>query len=203
MIKINIPLIIFISFLVTCNIYAQKKEVLKLERVIKPDFTAKQRVEIAIKYKDVPVKVNENDTFLIRTNKGDFKIVLYPKDAPKTCENFKRLVMLGFYDGLTFHRYVEGFVIQGGDPEGTGMGSSGVTVPLEAKASHIEGAVGLARAEDKNSGSCQFYITLAPQKSLDGSYTVFGKVISGMDVVKKLRAKDKIEKIELISGKPK
>lgn len=184
-------------------VYGQKKESLKIERVIKPDFNAEKRVEIVMKYKDVIVKVNEGDTFLIKTNKGDIKIVLYPKEAPKTSENFKRLALLGFYDGLTFHRYVENFVIQGGDPTGTGRGGSGYTIPLEANASHIEGAVGLARGPNKDSGTCQFYITLSPQKGLDGEYTVFGKVIEGMDVVKKLRQNDKIEKIDLAEKKAK
>ncbi|OGF59383.1 MAG: hypothetical protein A2Y62_00015 [Candidatus Fischerbacteria bacterium RBG_13_37_8] len=154
-----------------------------------------------MKYKDVPVEVKETDTFLITTSKGKIKIVLYPNDAPKTSRNFKRLVLLGFYDGLTFHRYVENFVIQGGDPMGTGTGSSGSTVPLEAKALHIEGAVGLARGPDPDSGSCQFYITLAPQKSLDGEYAVFGKVIEGMKVVRELRKGDTIESIELVAKK--
>lgn len=188
-----VMIIVMIGF-----VNGQKKESLKIERIIKPDFNADKRVEIAMKYKDTPVEVSEGDIFLIKTNKGDIKIVLYPKEAPKTSENFKRLALLGFYDGLIFHRYEEGFVIQGGDPTGTGRGGSGYTVPLEANASHIEGAVGLARGSSKDSGTCQFYITLAPQKGLDGQYTVFGKVIEGMKVVKELRKNDKIEKIDLI-----
>lgn len=188
-----VMIIVMIGF-----VNGQKKESLKIERIIKPDFNADKRVEIAMKYKDTPVEVSEGDIFLIKTNKGDIKIVLYPKEAPKTSENFKRLALLGFYDGLIFHRYEEDFVIQGGDPTGTGRGGSGYTVPLEANASHIEGAVGLARGSSKDSGTCQFYITLAPQKGLDGQYTVFGKVIEGMKVVKELRKNDKIEKIDLI-----
>jgi len=159
---------------------------------------AEQRIEIAMQNKDKAVSVSEKDVFLIETSKGKIKIKLLPKAAPKTAENFARLALLGFYDGLIFHRYVEDFVIQGGDPTGTGRVNAGYTVPLEANAAHDEGAVGLARGPDKDSGSCQFYITLSPQHGLDGNYTVFGKVIEGMDIVKKLRVGDSIIKIDLI-----
>lgn len=185
-------------FALSTFLYSQDKKVKKIEKLIKPTMKADERIQIALENKDKPVSITEKNVFLIETSKGKIKIKLLPKAAPLTAENFARLAMLGFYDGLIFHRYVEDFVIQGGDPTGTGRGNSGYTVPLEANAPHEEGSVGLARGPDENSGSCQFYITLSPQPSLDGKYTVFGKVIEGMDVVKKLRAGDTIKKIELI-----
>ena len=98
---------------------------------------------------------------------------------------------------------MKGFVIQGGDPLGTGGGGTDARLPLEAKAHHIEGALGIARSQDPNSGSCQFYITLAPQHGLDGKYTVFGRVVNGMDVVKELRKGDVIETIKVFVPKKK
>lgn len=196
--RISKVLFLLILIGITLLAYSQDKKPKKIERLIKPDMKAEQRVEIAMQNKDKAVSVSEKDVFLIETSKGKIKIKLLPKAAPKTAENFARLAMLGFYDGLIFHRYVEDFVIQGGDPTGTGRGNAGYTVPLEANAPHDEGSVGLARGPDKDSGSCQFYITLSPQHGLDGNYTVFGKVIEGMDVVKKLRVGDSIIKIDLI-----
>ncbi len=196
----RISKVIFLLILmgITLIAYSQDKKPKKIERLIKPDMKAEQRVEIAMQNKDKAVSVSEKDVFLIETSKGKIKIKLLPKAAPKTAENFARLAMLGFYDGLIFHRYVEDFVIQGGDPTGTGRGNAGYTIPLEANAPHDEGSVGLARGPDKDSGSCQFYITLSPQHGLDGNYTVFGKVIEGMAVVKKLRVGDSIIKIDLV-----
>jgi len=118
--------------------------------------------------------------------------------------NFVFLVNQGFYDGLTFHRVEPGFVIQGGDPLGTGGGGPGYTVPAEIKLPHVEGAIAMARTSDqvnpkRESSGCQFYITLAPTPFLDGAYTAFGKVTQGMDVVKKIAKGDAIQQIA-ISG---
>ncbi len=120
----------------------------------------------------------------IVTNKGKFRFELYT-EASITTANFIELAESGFYNGLTFHRYEPGFVIQGGDPRGDGTGGSNKTIPLEIHPDlkHVEGAVGMARAMDPNSASSQFYITLAPAHFLDGKYAVFGKVIEGLDVV--------------------
>lgn len=147
--------------------------------------------------------MKEGTKALIKTNKGEILCELYPQYAPITVQNFVKLSKIGFYDGLIFHRYVPDFVIQGGDPYGTGYGDAGYTIPLEVhkEAKHVEGAFGMARAQDPNSGSCQFYITLTATPHLDGNYTVFGKVIKGMDVVKKLRKGDVIEGIEIIEEK--
>lgn len=144
-------------------------------------------------------KMAENPTAVILTDKGEFKFELYEERAPTTVANFIELAESGFYDGLTFHRYEPGFVIQGGDPLGTGMGGSDKKIPLEIhpELKHIEGAVAMARSQDPNSASSQFYVTLAPAHPLDGSYAVFGNVTEGMDVVKSLRVGDRMEKVTI------
>ncbi|MEE8167490.1 MAG: peptidylprolyl isomerase [Candidatus Hydrothermarchaeales archaeon] len=143
--------------------------------------------------------MTDNPTAVILTNKGKFRFELYAKRASTTVANFIELVESGFYDGLTFHRYEPGFVIQGGDPRGDGTGGSAKTILLEVdpELKHVEGAVAMARAQDPNSASSQFYVTLAPAHMLDGKYAVFGKVTEGMDIVKSLRAGDKMEKVTI------
>lgn len=137
---------------------------------------------------------------VIETSKGIIKAELYTEKAPITTENFIGLANSGFYDGLSFHRVEPGFVVQGGDPKGDGTGGSGKNIPLEVSNDlrHVEGALGMARSQDPNSASSQFYITLAPAHFLDGNYAVFGKVASGMDVAKKLQVGDKMIKIQII-----
>ncbi|MEN3045217.1 MAG: peptidylprolyl isomerase [Candidatus Hydrothermales bacterium] len=176
---------------------------IKIERLLNRNSTPEERVKTAIQFKDKEIKLSSKIKANIKTSKGEVICELYPQYAPKTVTNFVKLSSLGFYDGLKFHRYVPGFVIQGGDPYGTGYGNAGYTIPLEThpKAKHVEGALGMARAADPNSGSCQFYITLSQTPHLDGNYTVFGKVIKGMDVVKKLRQGDIIEKIVIFESK--
>ncbi len=180
-----------------------KKE-LTIKRILNENSDPETRIKVAKQYKDVDIPLTGKEKAKIVTNKGTIIAELYGKDAPITVKNFVRLAKLGFYDGLTFHRYVKNFVIQGGDPLGTGYGNAGYTIPLEiSEKKHVEGALGMARARDPNSGSCQFYITLKPQPHLDGKYTVFGRVIEGMDVVKKLRKGDKIIKIEIFEDEGK
>jgi peptidyl-prolyl cis-trans isomerase B (cyclophilin B) len=127
-------------------------------------------------------------TVVIETNMGSIKAELYESKAPATVSNFISLAKSGFYDGLTFHRVIKGFVIQGGDPNGDGTGGSAKTIPLEVNKNltHVDGALGMARSADPNSASSQFYICDGPQHGLDGNYAVFGKVIEGMDVVRKI-----------------
>ena len=133
----------------------------------------------------------------IKTEFGDITIQLYADDAPKTVENFKKLATSGFYDGLIFHRIVPGFVIQGGDPytkdtsnkDKWGTGGPGWNVKAEFnKNTHSRGILSMARSQDPNSAGSQFFIVLKDSKSLDGKYTIFGKVTSGMDTVDKLAA---------------
>jgi cyclophilin family peptidyl-prolyl cis-trans isomerase len=120
----------------------------------------------------------------VETNKGTFSFELFPEDAPGTVENFVKLARKGFYDGTIFHRVVPGFVIQGGDPTGTGSGGPGYTIKAEFnKRKHVAGTVAMARSAHPDSAGSQFYVCLAPTPHLDGSYTVFGQVIEGMDVV--------------------
>ena len=124
-------------------------------------------------------------------NGGSFIIELYPQFAPETVRNFQNLVASGFYDGLTFHRVVEGFMAQGGDPEGTGMGGSDETITGEFALngfatntlSHTRGVVSMARSQNYDSASSQFFICYDDASFLDGQYAAFGKVIEGMEVV--------------------
>jgi len=141
--------------------------------------------------------VARDRTAVIETTKGTIKFRLFEKDAPITASNFIMLASKKFYDGLTFHRIEPGFVIQGGDPLGTGAGGAKDTIELEInpKLKHTLGAVAMARSSEKNSASSQFYITLAPQPFLDGKYAVFGQVTSGQDVVSKIRKGDKMAKV--------
>lgn len=132
------------------------------------------------------------------TTQGPFTAELY-SDVTQTTENFTTLVKSGFYNGLVFHRYVAGFVIQGGDPTGTGGGGSGKSIPLEIVKdhTHVKGALGMARSQDPNSASSQFYVCLDDVHQLDGNYCVFGKVLDGMENVEKLRQGDKMLKVTL------
>ena len=129
-----------------------------------------------------------NPIAVFETSKGNFEIELFADKAPKTAQNFINLVKKGFYDGLIFHRVIDGFMIQGGDPQGTGMGGPGYTIPDEFHKDlkhDSEGILSMANA-GPNTGGSQFFITLAKTPWLDGHHAVFGKVIQGMDVVKKI-----------------
>ena len=136
-------------------------------------------------------------TCIINTMFGDIKVEFYSQDAPKTVENFIQLAKGGFYDGLLFHRIVPGFVIQGGDPNTRGnmtnrakwgTGGPGWNVKAEFnKNKHSRGALSMARSQDPDSAGSQFFIVLKDSNFLDGQYTVFGRVVSGMnDVVDKI-----------------
>lgn len=124
-------------------------------------------------------------------NGGEFIIELYPQEAPITCENFLKLVKSGFYNGLTFHRVIDGFMAQGGDPEGTGCGGSEEQIKGEFKRngvnnnlSHTRGVVSMARSQMPDSASSQFFICYDDSCTfLDGQYAAFGKVTEGMEVV--------------------
>jgi peptidylprolyl isomerase len=135
---------------------------------------------------------------IITTKNGRIVAELYPKIAPKNVNSFVFLAKQGFYDGLTWHRVLPGFVAQTGDPTGTGAGGAGYTVPLEVNPSlkyDREGRLGMARSGDPNSAANQFFITLAPQPGLDpgqgnDGYTIIGTVVEGMNVVKLITARD-------------
>ena len=141
-------------------------------------------------------------TVIIKTAKGEIVCELYPKETPLSVTNFKYLADNGFYKGLTFHRVVPNFVIQGGDPAGTGAGGPGYTIPAEIGLKHKKGALAWARTGDevnpeRRSSGSQFYITLEATPFLDGGYTVFGQTISGMDVVEQIRQGDVIESVQV------
>ena len=129
---------------------------------------------------------------------GEIRIELFPEDAPKTVESFVTLSKKGFYNGLTFHRVVPGFVAQGGDPKGDGTGGPGYTVKAEFnKRPHVRGTLAMARSQHPDSAGSQFYICFAPQPSLDGKYTVFGQVVKGMEVVDGIKIGDKMKTIRI------
>ncbi|MBQ3052980.1 MAG: peptidylprolyl isomerase [Clostridia bacterium] len=121
---------------------------------------------------------------------GEIELELYGELAPLTVENFVKLVKDGFYDGLTFHRIIDGFMIQGGDPKGTGAGGSGTTIKgefsnngIENDLSHTRGVISMARYNNYDSASSQFFIVHNDSPHLDGDYAAFGKVTKGMEVV--------------------
>ena len=141
---------------------------------------------------------------------GEIKIDFFPADAPRTVENFLTLAKKGFYDGATFHRVEPGFVAQGGDPQSKtlppgdpriGTGGPGYKIKAEFnKQKHVRGAVAMARSDHPDSAGSQFYICFKPAPFLDGQYTVFGIVTSGMDVVDKIKVGDKMKSVKLVEA---
>jgi peptidyl-prolyl cis-trans isomerase B (cyclophilin B) len=183
--RISILLLVSLFFIFGCG----KKEEVKTEKVeeqsaeVVPPESAQKEISQA------PIVREKNPIVVMETNQGTIEIELYWKESPKLAENFLRLVNSGFYNGLTFHRLVPGFVIQGGDPTGTGSGGPGYKLPDEPTVKkHERGAIAMARGPEGNSGS-QFYICLSTEKTarLDQmGFTVFAHVIKGMDVVDKI-----------------
>ena len=137
---------------------------------------------------------DSNEVAVIETKMGQMVIEFYDKDAPKTVANFKKLAKEGFYNGTAFHRIVQGFMIQGGDPlskdpsnSNVGTGGPGYQVAAEFNTNkHVLGVVSMARSSDPNSAGSQFFICLGDANFLDGQYTAFGKLIAGIDVLKKI-----------------
>lgn len=151
---------------------------------------------------------------------GEVKLELYGDIAPVTVANFVRLINEDFYDGLTFHRAIEGYMLQGGDPNGDGTGNTAPRIygefinnGFENKLSHTKGVLSMARSRDYNSASCQFFIMVGDETRLDGDYAAFGKVVEGMDIIESVMASIKtndsdglispekqpvIEKIEMV-----
>jgi peptidyl-prolyl cis-trans isomerase B (cyclophilin B) len=135
----------------------------------------------------------KNPTVTIETDSGQIVLELYPEHAPNTVNNFLWLVGQGFYNGLTFHRIIKGFMIQGGDPSGTGAGGPNYTIAGEFKANgfpnglkHTRGVISMARAQSYNSAGSQFFIMHDDAPHLDGQYAAFGKVIEGFDALDKI-----------------
>ena len=133
----------------------------------------------------------------IETNKGNMELELYPEYAPKTVNNFVFLTQEGFYDGVVFHRVINDFMIQGGDPTGTGSGGPGYKFEDEVAENplrHETGVISMANAGPNTNGS-QFFITHSPQPHLDGMHTVFGKVVEGLEIVNAIQQGDRMVKV--------
>lgn len=165
--------------------------------VVSPDPNASPT---PVKEADLTVDANglSKATVVMTTDKGVIKFKFYPQDAPNTVNRIVELINTGFYNGLTFHRVVPGFVIQGGDPVGNGSGGSGQKLKAEFNSRrHLEGAVAMARAADPDSADSQFYISLGTHPHLDRNYTVFGQVIEGMDVAKRIQVGDRMTSVRI------
>ncbi len=157
----------------------------------------------------VSIDPSKSYTAILKTEKGDITIKLRPDLAPKHVDSFVTLARKNFFDGVTFHRVIPGFVAQTGDPTGTGTGGPGYTIEAEfTKTQFVAGTIGMARSNDPNSAGSQFFITYERAPHLDGQYTVFGEVTQGMDVARKLTPReapsappgDKLIDVEIIES---
>ena len=160
-----------------------------------PDPTAEAPEATVKTYDSIPeqtINLEKSYTAVIHTERGDFTMTLRPDLAPKHVNSFVFLARDGYYDGVTFHRVLPGFMAQAGDPTGTGSGGPGYSVPAEftTELSYKEGVVGAARTDDPDSAGSQWFVTLADASHLDGKYTVFAEVTQGIDVVKCITARD-------------
>ena len=146
-----------------------------------------------------PLTIDRDKQYIVNmeTDKGTIRIQLFPKDAPKTVNNFVFLSREGYYDGLTFHRIIENFMAQGGDPIGTGTGGPGYQFEDEfSDQSHVAGALSMANSGPNTNGS-QFFIVYTPQTHLNGRHTVFGQVIEGMEVALALEIGDRMTRVTI------
>jgi peptidyl-prolyl cis-trans isomerase B (cyclophilin B) len=184
--KIFILSVLALFFLLGCG----KKEEVKTEKAEEqPAQVAETKAPETKPISQEPIVRDKDPIVVMETNYGPIELELFWKETPKTAENFLKLTNSGFYDGLTFHRIIPSFVIQGGDPSGDGTGGPGYSIPFEkANTKHLRGYLGMARSQDPNSAGSQFYICLKELPNLDNNYVVFGKVIKGMDTVDKIAA---------------
>ncbi len=145
----------------------------------------------ALVFGGTAMAADPENTIYLDLPAGRVVIALRPDLAPATCARIKALVRQGFYDGLTFHRVIAGFMAQTGDPRGDGTGGSGLSLDAEfSNAAFVRGTVAMARASDPNSADSQFFIMFARASSLDGKYTIWGQVVSGMDYVDRIKKGD-------------
>ena len=187
--KITTTLLLSLLFLCSCS----KQVTQKNSDLIKID-------ENAINAANLVVDANGLSQLeaVIKTVHGNIVFKFYPKHAPNTVTRIIELIQKEFYNGLIFHRVIPNFVIQGGDPTGTGRGGSGVNLKAEFNSlQHTLGTVAMARAQDKDSADSQFYIALTTLPHLDGKYTIFGQVISGVNLLPKITQDEKILSISL------
>jgi peptidyl-prolyl cis-trans isomerase B (cyclophilin B) len=148
---------------------------------------------------EMTIDTDKTYKVLMTTNRGSIELELDPRHAPRTVNNFVFLAREGFYNGVSFHRVIPDFMIQGGDPTGTGRGGPGYKFEDELTGNplkHETGSISMANAGPNTNGS-QFFITHSPQSHLNGAHTVFGRVISGQEVVDSIRQNDAIEKLEI------
>ena len=151
-------------------------------------------------WKNAPeMQIDKSKTYKVKIegSRGVIELELYPEHAPKTVNNFVFLAQEGFYDGVTFHRVIGDFMIQGGDPTGTGRGGPGYKFEDELKENpltHETGVISMANAGPNTNGS-QFFITHSPQPHLNGMHTVFGKVVNGQEIVDEIRQGDKMDRV--------
>jgi cyclophilin family peptidyl-prolyl cis-trans isomerase len=160
---------------------------LQMVEQAKKNWTKEQEIRKA------ETKADDLPRVLLKTNQGDIVVELFENEAPNTVANFIHLVKKGFYNGLTFHRVLQGFMAQGGDPVGNGTGGPGYSIACECyrpdARHHFRGSLSMAHA-GRDTGGSQFFLTFAPTPQLDGKHTVFGRVVSGMDVLAKLQRRD-------------
>lgn len=187
-------LLVITLFLISMFMPSKKNEKLK-EELLGIDYNVDGNIASLDKY-----KTNNPVAALYIKNYGSVVIELYPEIAPNTVNNFISLIKSGFYDNNTFHRLVPGFVLQGGDPDGTGTGGPGYFIKGEFNENnfkndlkHSKGIVSMARSQDNDSAGSQFFIMLDNNSYLDGKYAAFGKVIDGFEII------EKIEKKELVA----
>ena len=148
--------------------------------------------------RETEAKADDLPRVLMKTSEGDIEIELFENEAPNTVLNFITLVDKGFYNGLKFHRVLPGFMAQGGDPKGDGSGGPGYTIPCECYEPnhrlHFRGSLSMAHTKERDTGGSQFFLTFLPTQHLDGLHTVFGRVISGFDVLAKLKRRNPDDK---------
>ncbi len=161
----------------------------------------KKEEPVAAEPEAEPAPVVSDIQIVLKTDKGDIEATLFASKAPITVASFLNLARRDFYDGLTFHRVVEDFVIQGGDPDGNGKGGPGYLLPNEI-APGLEhdkkGVFSMARKSKPDTAGSQFFITLGPTPHLDGGYSIFGEVTGGLEVVEQIEVGDKIVDIETL-----
>ncbi len=181
--RIFILSVLLVFFLFGCG----KKEEVQTEKVEEQPEQVTEAEEETKPISQEPIVRDKNPIVVMETSFGNIELELFWDKTPKTAENLLRLVISGFYDGLTFHRIIPNFVIQGGCPVGDGTGGPGYSMDFEkADTKHLKGSLAMARSQDLNSAGSQFYICLKALPNLDGNYVVFGKVVKGMDVVDKI-----------------
>ena len=195
--KIIALLMVFVMCVVclcSCNKTNSTNENIGESNYYEYDNYETQATEPATQSEDIDKSVITN-VRMTRKDYGEIELELYDNEAPITVANFKKLIGEGFYDGLTFHRIIRGFMIQGGDTQGTGMGGSDEEIKgefiangVENNISHIRGVISMARSNDMDSASSQFFICDADSPHLNGQYAAFGSVTKGMDVVDKIAA---------------